>query len=502
VNIPFFPIEQDTPVAVDLLRDASGIYGIGVPDEASFQNIALRCGVELSRYSSDEPRDLILRPDRFELAKPGTAALQMIVGGFRNGPFNRCLEEYQRKYIHHAALWRAGLSMEHHYKVAGEVRWWSRDKTEQKRNREIFHGLRVLSLSIINRLIGQAFEACADLDAIKMARRFDFRARESLYRAAACSRNALQLMNVFPLAARFLYVGGAHHGLYDEVPSLEARAAAIDLVERGARLRDVAKAIDLPMIFRRIKPVATCHVESFLIKDSRHHHWLQWLPETAPEQRIWLRLVDYAYRRDKDADFAGWVAKNVTEMSGKTLNERGDRVADLLDWVRACRDDYADPLDCMSDRPLKKQLIDRAFSPTMSLKTATGLSAQWHEAIANFEDNDRGPLPEPWIPGAMVGQYEIAPVTSAIDLLHEGRAMHHCVGGYAGRVRAGEVYIYSVRRDGERVATLSLVHGWIGISKQAFCIEQLRGRCDAPVPKPIANAVGSWLSAANRSRTS
>jgi hypothetical protein len=34
--------------------------------------------------------------------------------------------------------------------------------------------------------------------------------------------------------------------------------------------------------------------------------------------------------------------------------------------------------------------------------------------------------------------------------------MHHCVGTYGDQVQRGDLYIYSIRRNGERAATLAL----------------------------------------------
>jgi hypothetical protein len=205
---------------------------------------------------------------------------------------------------------------------------------------------------------------------------------------------------------------------------------------------------------------------------------LRWLPETTPEQRIWFYVVNYVHRRDPE--FAEWVAQHVSEVPGRTHVIRGNTVADLLDWVRACRD--------------RNDLAARPFVPSsMSLRTATTLSADWHEAIAAFQDSDQGPFPEPWLPAATEGKFEIVPLTSAIDLHHEGVAMHHCAGTYGPGVRAGAVYVYSVRRDGERVATASLCRPHYG--GKIFQVEQIRGPCNTPAAKPIVSAVLSWLKA-------
>jgi PcfJ-like protein len=66
--------------------------------------------------------------------------------------------------------------------------------------------------------------------------------------------------------------------------------------------------------------------------------------------------------------------------------------------------------------------------------------------------------------------------------------MHHCVGAYADEVRAGRYYVYSICQSGERVATAGLM-----LNDGETGLHQLRGPCNAPVPKQITAAVQRWL---------
>ena len=196
--------------SVELLRDRKGIYGIGVA----------KC--EEIDYP---PKDLILRPDHLAEGQIWQhAVLQRITGGFRHGMFCNMLEERHRQLIHHAMLRRAGLPwpppQESPY-------YWSTDHQQQIRNRQIYHGLRLGSLSIVNRLIGRALEEATDPVVIKIARRFGFRYRYPLYRAAARSPRVLQLSNVFPALALAIFAWGSRR----INPSIQE---AIDLVEVGA----------------------------------------------------------------------------------------------------------------------------------------------------------------------------------------------------------------------------------------------------------------------------
>jgi hypothetical protein len=467
ITIANFPVE--------LLRDQRGVYGIGVSDLFDFEAVAWSCGIEQVKFEDRCPPSLILRPDRLGVddgLKSHRAVLQKITGGFRRGPFMHTHEERLRQFIHHKALDRAGLPWPPPDNI--HVRWWSEDKKQQARNRSIYHGLRVLSLCVINDLIGKALEEAADADAVKAARRFTFAHREDIYRAAALSRRALQLTETFPVLALLIYSmpwrlrDGSVGRRHDE---------AARLVDRGARLRDVAGAMNVPMALRHIKPgVAHLATEMFLERPEL----LRFIPNTTSRQRSWLLVVNWACQ---NADFGEWTARHVAEISGRSHREVGAFLANIADWATAEAGSSG------------HEFVTRPFTPSMSLKTVSVLSAEWHEAVANNLDGPNAAFPPAWFPATKVGDTEIVPIEDAATLYREGSAMHHCVGTYRDRVQGGACCVYSVRRDGERVATLAL-----GRHRSEVYLDQIRGACNIEPPKEIIATVLRWLRAQKSSR--
>ncbi len=487
-------VADSTPHPVELLRDRRGIYGIGVNELFDFEAVALSCGIEPEPHTFEHPPNaLILRPDCFFGSRPAGAVLQKIVGGFRRGPFMRSHEEQLRQFIHHEALNRAGLTWPPPQdSPSGLAQWWSADKKQQARNRGIYHGLRQLSLHVVNHLIGAALEAAADADAVKAARRFTFRHREYIYRAGAVSRRALQLVDTFPVLALAIYAdhqprrSDFRNWKAEQIELRLRKNEAIHLVERGARLRDVAGVMDVPMALRHIKP-GVAHFASGVLCE--HPELLHAMPDTVPRSRIWLRAVPWAHNR-VSAEFAAWVARHAPQIPG-SLNHVGGVLEDIADWVRAgMPPEEQDRL--LGERPMRagREFVVRPFTPSMSLKTATALSADWHEAVANNLDGPNSVFPDPWYPAARLGDYEILPIEDGASLYREGTAMHHCVGTYGDQVQRGDLYIYSIRRSGEPVATLALGHH----NGRAYP-EQIRGRCNTEPPKATIATVMRWLRA-------
>jgi PcfJ-like protein len=469
---------------VELLRDRRGVYGIGVSDAYDFEALAWACGVD-DVSTQRAPRCLILRADMFHMRHGcSSAVLQKIIGGFRHGMFSHFCEEHLRQFIHHEALMRAGLPW-----PPEDERWWSSKKALQDRNRQIYHGLRLSSLHIINKLIGAALQEAADQDALKVARRFPFRHREALYRAGARSHRALQLAEVFPVLALAIYAGKA--ACWDEHQSVDFNFDAIEqskkraqetatLIERGARLRDVAAVMQIPMALRRVKPGA-----AHLAHPCHNAEWVTSLmPDALPQMRIWLRAVDYAYRHG-GPNFAEWTAAHVLQIPGRE-SQIAAFLSDIKDWVQASRSGGENPFG--GEGGNGHQFITRPFHSTMSLRTVSKLSDEWHEAVASNMSGPQYAFPVPWLPAATINGVDIVPIDNSADLYREGALMHHCAGTYVPDVRAGTYCVYSVRRDGERVATAALIRN--GSRAQ---LQQLRGPCNAEVPKEIGLAVSRWL---------
>jgi hypothetical protein len=460
--------------SVELLRDSKGIYGIGVAKDTEIDH---------------PPSNIILRPDRLHEGGVNGTIFQMITGGFRHGMFSRTSEEQLRQAIHHEMLCRAGLPwpFPESHGLNGEF-WWSTNKEQQNRNRQIYHGLRLGSLSIMNNMIGKALEEAAVPEAAKQARRFKFRYRQKIYEMGATSLRALQLIETFPALALALYARDPLH---------ERTALAVALVERGAPLKKVAGLIGVPMALRMVKPGAAglalgaikkCEIDERLF----YAH----MPGTLPRMKSWLRAVRYA--STIGPEFVEWVAKHALEIA-ETASDILSFLEDMADWVRACqlantprqidREDLVF-LDPGFDRlgPHSADYVTRRFTSDMSLRTVIRLNGEWHEAVANNMDGPSYRFPDPWCDAAIVGDYQILPITDNADLYREGHAMHHCVSTYGPRILHGEAYIYSLRKDNERIATVELTRQGDGAS-----LGQLRGPCNRQVTREIERVATKWL---------
>jgi hypothetical protein len=403
---------------IDLLSDSKGVYGIGIVHD----------DVREERSTCD--RHLIFRPDVIaESAFPmenREALLQTL-------PKHCFMVTYEWK-LHEIMLAGALKRNPRYQELEQEVEarqeegegWWTGDRA--KLYRKIRWGQHKRQLINLNGMMKRLISEVAEPDALTLARRFHPLVRQNVYRGAAISQRASQLIDAFPVLGLVVYCPWDYWR--------DRTSDAVKMVERGARLNQIASFMDIPMWTRKLKP-AVAHWFCY-VPDNLHCY----LPEKTWEQRLWLRA--FMSKGDGNPDFAYWIARNVLKV-GSRIGSVLEFLSDVDDWV-------------MEAKRKKPRCITRPFSPDMSVNTVRTENEFWHEAIAKRKaDKSNYKIPAPWYPAGQVNGYQIVPLVSTEELWKEGRAMHHCAGAYDYRVAAGKCYIYSVRHGDNRLATVELV---------------------------------------------
>ena len=92
--------------------------------------------------------------------------------------------------------------------------------------------------------------------------------------------------------------------------------------------------------------------------------------------------------------------------------------------------------------------------------------------------------------------YHVVPLLKAQDLREEGEEMHHCVGSYDRTCEEGTCRIFSIQKEGKRVATLD-IRKMRDISKQdenlgwRWVQQQIRGSCNIE-PEDEVKRIGDF----------
>jgi hypothetical protein len=309
-------------------------------------------------------------------------------------------------------------------------------------------------------------------------------------RTPAARRNRAQALLEFPLLVRILAMQRQPSVKVRFLPDLVA-----SMVDEGQPLvRSLARLFHAPpWAIRHLRGLAAEDVEPYLSMPTLAQHIGALIPERAPARHGYA-LLDYLFGSElSERPWLAIAARRSVLKGG--WPELGTRLARMPSFV-----DYASFVEALVgglpelDGPLRGEKIDRALGePTLAQVQC--LSRRWHEIEAGIRDEaapavvrydahaDTWPalFPRP----RRVGGYEMRSLTDRASLEVEGRALKHCVGGYAGRCAAGISHIVGIRRRGENVATaeLRVVRRGTRLSLQ---VRQVSGvRNSAPEPGAV-----------------
>lgn len=136
------------------------------------------------------------------------------------------------------------------------------------------------------------------------------------------------------------------------------------------------------------------------------------------------------------------------------------------------------------------------------MRTLEDVSAAHYEFIRRYTDRNHYKLcklinfTQPPLEGLEYGDAEkgifgIIPLKNGAALWEEGRAMAHCIGGYAERIyhAEGRMYAYHVQVPGEDPATML-----ISFKRNAWQIDEIRGPANHPVSRKTLYLAREWIA--------
>jgi hypothetical protein len=222
-------------------------------------------------------------------------------------------------------------------------------------------------------------------------------------------------------------------------------ARALDLAIEGAALAEVAAAADVPMWLRRLSPEALADPimklpDGELFRRQIANH-LPRSPKTTP---VWLRVVAEVADWVHEAA-AVWIAREIVRNHRQALLNRL-RLVSLWAWFSGQPD------------TLGHSLIAKPWTPAMRIGTALVAAEDWRTTVTLCVNLGREPIADMWFQPARVGGFDFLPLTSTAAIIEEATAMRNCLCTYGHRVARNSIRLWSIRRDGQRVATLSLAN--------------------------------------------
>ncbi len=293
--------------------------------------------------------------------------------------------------------------------------------------------------------------------------------RRRLRRFAHTGSRMRDLVFAFPAAA-FTLAG--RHG------DSRRRADALALVRGGARLRDVANALDLPGWSQRIPPEAFVEpIGALPMADDFARRIVCLVPKDLQSSAMWFQWVKRSNVLCDDR-FALWIAKQRFWHNGHTGCAMLQPLAAYA-WFSLAGDAAA------------LELMEQRWSPKMRFTRAVAIARDWLRGLSGQCDPNSREAGR-WLKTQRCRGFRIVPLRTADELQQEGRRMTHCVGSYAAKVARGGCLIYSIRQGTKSVATVEVFPHWSIGGKPH--IAQLHGPRNEAVDATIRAVVKTWLS--------
>ena len=191
----------------------------------------------------------------------------------------------------------------------------------------------------------------------------------------------------------------------------------------------------------------------------------------------WLDSVSLAANWSHDA-FAVWIARVVTKERRALKTKRLRKLA-LWSWYSIAKE------------TLGHRLIETPWTPSIGLEQAVRAANKWLDTASLHVSVGGIPLTDMWCQPSTVDGYDFVALTTANDIAEEAIAMRNCLRAYGESILYNRSRIWSVRKDGTRIACLSLgqSHG-----DELTAITQLQARNNGEVPRDVALAARKWFN--------
>jgi hypothetical protein len=255
-------------------------------------------------------------------------------------------------------------------------------------------------------------------------------------------------------------------------------APAIAKVIAGHSLAEAASAADLPMWVRKLPVEAfTAPIPKLPNGELFRRQIANHLPATPKLAPLWLQIVaDMAEIAHEPA--ALWAAREFVR-EPRWVKLKGLPLIGLWAWFSTQPGTFG------------HDLIDRPWTPDVHIDPAYQASDAWQELFVLHLNLGSREIDDTWLRPAQVDGYDFMPLDSTAAVAEEAAAMKNCVRTYGDSLARNETRLWSMRRNGERVATLEVATYY---HDPLLNIVEIKGPGNADVPREVSWVARRWLN--------
>lgn len=244
----------------------------------------------------------------------------------------------------------------------------------------------------------------------------------------------------------------------------------------GVPLKYLAAQAGLPHWLRMLPPEAfSAPLPALPNSDMFSRRIRNHLPKPAYAANWLANVADMAEAAHDD--FALWIAREIVR-NPESFRRGIHRALPLWAWYSRQPGTWA------------HRLIDRPWQPDLGASQAGDLTWKWFERLELRFDLDCINV-DSWLGTGTSDGFDFIPVVNAASVDAEADAMKHCLRTYSASIADNTSCIFSIQRDGQRIATLEL--GKMG-SSPLIDVVQLCGEKNATVAPEVWLAARRWLA--------
>jgi hypothetical protein len=212
---------------------------------------------------------------------------------------------------------------------------------------------------------------------------------------------------------------------------------------KGASLKFLSAAVGLPIWLRGLAPETYVRPigrlpDGALFRRRIANH-LPRSPKLAP---IWLQAIEEAAVWGNE-EAAVWIAREFMR-DAKSIKPAKLRLVCLWVWFSG------------QSHTIGRSLIERTWMPSMRFATALEAAGEWRLNV-EVEINLGGKaIEDMWLSAGCVEDLEFLPIATPEEIRQEAKAMGNCLRTYSDKLAHNHARLWSVRRNGRRVATLQI----------------------------------------------
>jgi hypothetical protein len=259
-------------------------------------------------------------------------------------------------------------------------------------------------------------------------------------------------------------------------PGLDPAPALARVID-GLALADAAVAAEVPLWLRKlpaealVQPIPRLPDGELFRRQIANH-----FPRSPKLMPAWLDAVaDVAELAHEPA--AVWIARELARKPQHVKPARL-RLVSLWAWFSCQPSTFA------------HGLIERPWTADIRIRPALAAADQWRTIVASHVNLGRRPIADTWLTAARVSGYDFVPLTTIAAITEEAKAMRNCLNTYGDNLAHNRARLWSVRRDGERIATLRIACRY---GDPLPNIVELKGAGNTAAPRELWWAARQWL---------